>query len=90
MAAINRKHINALNQLLMRGYTKRKDIMAISVPELLEMGLDEPRMKAVSELMKAVRNGDSFLAFLVDENSTNTADIEEGETVMEEYPSDEA
>ena len=90
MAAINRKHINALNQLLMRGYTKRKDIMAISVPELLEMGLDKPRMKAVSELMKAGRNGDSFLAFLVDENSTNTADIEEGETVVEEYQSDEA
>ena len=40
--------------------------------------------------MKAVRNGDSFLAFLVDENSTNTADIEEGEAVMEEYQSDEA
>ena len=37
MAAINRKHINALNQLLMRGYTKRKDIMAITVPELLDM-----------------------------------------------------
>ena len=90
MAAINRKHINALNQLLMRGYTKRKDIMAITVPELLDMGLDKPRMKAVSELMKAVRNGDSFLAFLVDENSTNTADMEEGETVMEEYQSDEA
>ncbi len=90
MAAINRKHINALNQLLMRGYTKRKDIMAITVPELLEMGLDKPRMKAVSELMKTVRNGDSFLAFLVDENSTNTADIEEGEAVMEEYQSDEA
>lgn len=90
MAAINRKHINALNQLLMRGYTKRKDIMAISVPELLELGLDKPRMKAVSELMKAVRNGDSFLTFLVDENSTNTADIEEGEAVMEEYQSDEA
>ena len=48
MAAINRKHINALNQLLMRGYTKRKDIMAITVPELLDMGLDKPRMKAVS------------------------------------------
>ena len=90
MAAINRKHINALNQLLMRGYTKRKDIMAITVPELLEMGLDKPRMKAVSELMKAVGNGDSFLAFLVDENSTNTADIEEGEAVIEEYQSDEA
>ena len=88
--AANQFQVSYKSMFLMRGYTKRKDIMAITVPELLEMGVDKPRMKAVSELMKAVRNGDSFLAFLVDENSTNTADIEEGETVMEEYPSDEA
>ena len=73
MAAVNRKHINLLKKLIIKGCTTKKEILNLDLNKVLQLDLSKNEMMSACDLIEAIRKKD-LLAFFVDEKATEESE----------------